>query len=314
MENVMNIDHAKSISMLEILEKLNITPHKVSATKVLFSSPLRKEKTPSFYVYRKTNSWYDYGEAAGGDLIAFVCHYLRSCKESNTIPDALRWIKNMAGDNYTVYFLPLDSQRETEDDPVLLLKSKKVIQHLALVQYLENRGIGLRLAQKHLKEVQVHNKETKKNIFALGFLNEDGGYEIRNPFFKGSFKPKAITFIRGKKPKPEGIHLFEGFMDYLSAVHDVDGQAFEEDTIVLNSISCIKQAFAYIHNYGYKAAYTWMDNDNAGRKADIILGEFFKTEDDIRHIKMNRMYAPHKDVNAWHMHKHNLSLPGLNIT
>jgi len=304
----MNIDHAKCISMLEILEKLDIKPYKVTESKVLYSSPLRKEKTPSFYVYRKTNSWYDYGEAAGGDLIAFASRYLRSCNEPDTMPDALRWIKNMAGDNYTIYSLPIDSENHVADDPVLILKSKKTIQHLALIQYLEKRGIGLKLAQKHLKEVQVHNKETKKNFFALGFANEDGGYEVRNPFFKGSLKPKGISFIRGKKPKPDGIHLFEGFMDYLSAVHNLNGQAFDEDTILLNSIACIKQAFAYIHNYGYKTAYTWMDNDNAGRKADIILGEFFKTEDDIRHIRMNRMYAPHKDVNAWHMHKHNLTL------
>jgi len=304
----MDKEHAKSISISEILGKLNIEPKKVSKNKVLYSSPLRKEKTPSFYVYPKTNSWYDYGEGVGGDLIAFVQLYLKACREAHTFTDALRWIKNMAADSYSVLSLPLDPDVNSVNDSQLILKSKKPIQHLGLVHYLEKRGIGLGLAQKHLKEIHVHNKETGKNFFALGFANEEGGYEIRNPFFKGSFKSKAITFIRGKKPKPDGIHLFEGFMDFLSAVSDLNGQAFEEDTIVLNSVSCIKQAFSYIHNYGYKAAYTWMDNDNAGRKADIILGEFFKTEGDIRHLKMNRMYAPHKDVNAWHMHKHNLTL------
>ena len=104
---------------------------------------------------------------------------------------------------------------------------------------------GLRLGQRHLKEILVNNKDTRKNIFTLGFANEDGGYEICNPYFKGLIKPKAITFIHGKKPKPKGIHLFEGFMDYLLAGHNLNGHAFEGDTIVLNSISYIKQAFVY---------------------------------------------------------------------
>lgn len=303
----MNIDHAKAIPMAEILQKLNYEPKRITASKALYSSPLRNEKTPSFYVYLKTNRWYDYGEGTGGDLVDFVCRYLKACKEPCNMPDALRWIKNMAGDNYTIMSIPVFAEQR-QDDPVLVLKSQRVIQHPGLIQYLDRRGIDIKLGRRLFQELHVHNTETKKNFFALGFRNEDGGYELRNPFFKGTLRPKAVTFIRGRKPKPEGIHLFEGSLDYASAVHDLPGQEFDEDTIVLNSISMMNQAFSYIKNYGYKTAYSWMDNDDAGRKAAILLSAFFQTESDIRHIKMNRMYAPHKDVNAWHMHKHNLTL------
>jgi hypothetical protein len=214
----------------------------------------------------------------------------------------------MAGDNYAAITSPIGDVVEDANSPKLIVKDKKAIEHLGLVHYLASRGIELELARKYLKEIHVHNMETGKNFFALGLANEDGGYELRNPFFKGTIKPKSITFIRGIKTKPDGIHLFEGFMDYLSAVTDLPEQAFVEDTIILNSVTCVKQSFSYIHNYGYKIAYTWMHNDETGRKADLVLGEFFKSENDIRHIKMNRMYAPHKDVNAWHMQKHNLTL------
>jgi hypothetical protein len=303
----MDKEHAKSIPISEILGKLNIKPKLTSNNKALYLSPFRKERTPSFWVYLKENRWYDYGAARGGDLIDLVQWYLEVSKEAHQMPDAIRWIRNMAGTDYPTLRLP-EFISHDEYKPRLILKSKKPIEHPGLIQYLRKRGIELKFGRRLFQELHVHNTETKKNFFALGFRNEDGGYELRNPFFKGTLKPKAITFIRGRKPKPDGIHLFEGSLDYASAVHDLPGQEFDDDTIILNSIALMNQAFPYIKNYGYKTAYTWMDNDDAGRKAVILLSTFFQTESDIRHIKMNRMYAPHKDVNAWHMHKHNLTL------
>lgn len=41
------------------------------ATKI--SSPLRKERTPSFAIYADQNSWYDFGTHKGGDIINYVC-------------------------------------------------------------------------------------------------------------------------------------------------------------------------------------------------------------------------------------------------
>jgi hypothetical protein len=51
-----------------------------------------------------------------------------------------------------------------------------------------------------------------------------------------------------------------------------------------------------------------MDNDSAGEKATTLLNDFFQTQEGLTHQPMNKLYAPHKDVNAWHMHQRNLSL------
>jgi len=42
-----------------------------SVGRLLFSSPLKTEKeaTPSFWVYKETNSWYDFSLGEGGDVI-----------------------------------------------------------------------------------------------------------------------------------------------------------------------------------------------------------------------------------------------------
>lgn len=100
-------------------------------------------------------------------------------------------------------------------------------------------------------------------------------YDCRNPYFKGCVKKKAITFVRGSDPKPEGIPLFEGFMDFLSAVTE-QRKAFEGDVIILNSLSCIQEASGYMRNYGYQKAYAWLDNDPAGNKATHAFSNFLK--------------------------------------
>ena len=302
----MNIDQAKTIPIAEILACLGLQPVKSSGRKLLYSAPTRKERTPSFWVYLDTNSWFDYGEGIGGDPISFARTWLKSTREADTVSDALRWLKNIGLGPYE--FKPIDRDPPEPEEASLILKQAKPLQHLGLIHYLEKRGIPLDLARQHLKEIHVRNQRTGKSFFALGFDNEEGGYELRNPFFKGSLGPKAISFIRGREPKPDSINLFEGFMDYLSALSQFHGKGFKGDVIVLNSLSCLKQIAPYIQDYGYRVAYTWLDNDNAGEAATASLAEFFKTQNDLVHKRMNRIYAPHKDVNAWHMHTLGLTL------
>jgi hypothetical protein len=296
----MNIEHAKHIPISEILSKINIYPQKTTPNELHYLSPWRKEKNASFIVNIPENFWFDSIEGTSGNLITFVCIYLERQNEEHTVIDALRWIKYVSG----IISIPETLEKSfDEEDSVLMLKSKRSVSNIGLIHYLKNRGIPHSFAKQYLKEIHVHNRVTDRNFFALGLKNEYGGFEIRNPTFKGSLRPKAITFIRGRVIKPEGIHLFEGMMDYLSAITQRNGKRFRDDAIILHSLSCLKQALPYIHNYGYRFAYTWMDNDPAGIKATDILDRFFKTEESLKHVRMNAVYAPHKDVNDWHVHQ-----------
>ena len=184
----------------------------------------------------------------------------------------------------------------------MVITEVRKIKEVALERYLEKRGIPPELATRYIKEVRVKNSDTGKLIYALGMKNEDKGYELRNPFFKGCVGPKSVTFIRGTVPKPPGLQVFEGFMDFLSVVSEVPGGQLETDAIILNSLSCMDKATPYIKGYGYKVVQSWMDNDPPGQKAAANLDAFLKTEG-VEHIPMNPVYAPHKDVNDWHVHK-----------
>ena len=295
----MNIEQAKAIPIAQILEKLNKKPTRIVKSEAWYLSPLRNEKTASFHVHNKRNWWYDFGIGIGGDGIELVRLYLESQKECHTVSDALRWLHNMVGNIPTIQ--PVEIVEAYSKIRKLVVKSVKEIQHPALINYLEKRGIPTTVAKTILKELRIKNVDTGNNIFALGLQNEEGSYEVRNPFFKSCIDCKAITFVRGTTTKPDGIHIIEGFMDYLSIITRQNGVRLKEDAIILNSIVCIRQAAPYIRGYGYKVAYTWMDNDEAGKKATLAMDEFFKTEPDLIHKKMNSVYEIHKDVNAWHM-------------
>lgn len=292
--------------LAQILEILGHKPDRTSGHDLYYLSPLRHEKTASFHVNTTKNVWYDHGTGEGGDAINFVCRHLQNSGVGFAVPDALRWMENMFG--LAPVIAPVKNLEVPKDDRKLIVTKAEGIEHPALIQYLESRGFPLPLAQQYLKQVDVYNRESRKSIFALGFKNDKGGYEIRNKYFKGSTKPKYITFIRGTIPKPDEIHLFEGWPDYLTAIiHQEDGRKFKGDSIVLNSLANLKKATPYIKGYGYRTAFTWMHNDEPGKEATANLDAFFKTEEDLLHKPMNAMYAPYKDANAWHQVKLGLS-------
>ncbi len=300
----MNIEQANTIPILEILSKINLEPSKQSPQDAWFYSPFRNEKTPSFHVNKKYNIWYDFGEAKGGNNIAFVREYLKSVNENHNTTDALRWIRNMTG-QVPIIANVTKAEYQATDPFKLVLRNKKEIQHPALIHYLEKRGIPLSIAKQYVEEASVYNLDTQKTFHSLALRNEDAGYELRNPFFKGCIGRKTITFIRGTLPKPPGVNVFEGFMDFLSVIAEQNGTPLQDDSIILNSLSCLRKATPYIHNYGYRVGYTWMDNDEAGNKASKSLADYFKSQKMLEYMPMNVMYEPFKDVNEWHVHKLN---------
>jgi len=298
----MNIETANAIPISEILAKIGFEPVKKRESDYWYLSPFRREKTASFHVSVRKNKWYDFGDATGGDAVALVCRHLEYSGVQSSPKEALRWLRNMfhTGD----VIRPVREIDQSQPEPKkTVLKSVKKLQHQALIHYLSGRGISQTIATAWLQEIKIQNTETGKHFFAAGIGNEEGGYEYRNLYFKGCVGKKAITFVRGTVPKPPGINIFEGLMDFLSVIAQREGEKLQDDTIVLNSLSQMKEAAAYIRGYGYQTAYTWLDNDEAGSKATEAFAEFFKSEPGLKHIPMNKQYAPHKDVNAAHMAK-----------
>ena len=265
----MNIEQARSIPLAQILHKMNITPAQANI---------------------------DEDE----DVIRFICKYLATCGVEHSEPDAFRWLENMF--RYAPVIKPVIDPDEPKKQQKLVVTKTGAIERPALIRHLDSIGTPLPVASDYLKQVTVYDRVSGKSVFALGFRNDKGGYEVFNNFLQESAGPRYISFIRGTIPKPDGIHIFKVLPDYFAAIlQKNNGRRFEYDAIVLNAYSRMTHATPFIKGYGYRVACTWMDNSQIGKAATVSLDNFFKTEDSLLHKPMNAVYAPYCTVSACHL-------------
>ena len=131
-----------------------------------------------------------------------------------------------------------------------------------------------------------------KKYFAIGFLNKSGGYELRNPYFKGSASPKDITIIDNDKAD---ISVFEGFFDFLSFMAIQQSQQVPlTNFLILNSISFFESARAVMERH--EKINLYLDHDKTGQNCtQYALGVSKK------YIDRSCLYEHYKDLNDWTM-------------
>ena len=196
------------------------------ANAIWYKSPYREEKTPSFKVNPDKNLWFDFGEGKGGNIFALAGEFIKS-GDFLTQVRYVAEVTNMSVQDYEPYHHPEVRQpagHSFENVEVQPLQSR------ALLHYLQERGIPSAVAIANCKE--IHYTTHGKRYFAVAFGNEGGGYEMRNPFFKGCVPPKDVTLL---SVGSDACNVYEGFMDYLSA--RALGIGGREDHLVLNSVS-----------------------------------------------------------------------------
>lgn len=295
----MNIEQANGIAMTEILRKIGCRPVKQRGDEVWYLSPFRDEKTASFKVHTGKNLWYDFGAGKGGDVVKFACDYLITGTDGTGVSSALKWLRTFSACP-RIEIAPAIKQQPSTVRSLEVVRAYE-LRYRILTNYVESRGIPLELAQEFLKEVLVRNEKTGREFRAIGLYNEAEGYEICTEDFKGSIGSKSISFIRGTKLPASEIHIFEGMWDFLAAFSQHPDQHFEGDVIILNSTSCLPQAFPYIKNYhNYRKLTTWLDNDEAGNNATDYLKELAEKEG-LEFEAMNECYKSFKDLNEWHV-------------
>lgn len=280
----MNCSQANQINIVDFLAKSGIAPIKTRGRNFWYNSPFRNEKTPSFKVDLIRNAWFDFGIGCGGHLIDLVCKMYKV--------DLTGSIRILAGLDITSQPISFDKQKERSiESPIQIIGVQK-IQNWALIKYLEERKIPVSIASNYTGQANytITNPGTGevKKYFALAFINDLSGYELRNKYFKGGTSPKTITTIPGNKKK---VNIFEGFMDFLSALVHYRQYSPSNTTIVLNSLSNLHRLYNLLSNFDQINLF--LDNDAAGKSAAIEVTSMFS-------CAVNRsltMYPEYKDFN-----------------
>lgn len=253
----------KSIPLATFMSQLGYFPVKTQGYRLWYKSPLRQEHTASFKVQADINCWYDFGIGKGGNIINLAAELYQS-NDLRYLMDCIARCVSVSPPQTVASSSPQRHSAPSFTDIEVV-----PLRHHALVAYLQERGIPAQIAVKHCK--QIHFSCRGKRYYAVGFANENGGYETRNRYFKGCIAPKDITLRRIRDGPTNDVAVFEGFIDYLSALKLGIIQGM--DAIILNSVSNVGKAIPYLRDYNTINCY--LDNDNAGKSAFATISDEF---------------------------------------
>ena len=276
----LSVSEAKEIDIVHFLADLGYEPSKIRNNDYWYFSPLRDEKTPSFKVNRKLNRWYDHGLGKGGNLVDFSILY-HGCSVSE-------FLQNLSGNLFLQKPSLQQSVTRPEPENQIKILGDFILSSTALLRYLQQRRIPIDIADRYCREVRY--ELNGKVYYGIGFKNDLGGFEIRNPYFKASSSPKGITTIDNSAGE---VIVFEGFTDFLSfkAIHQQDPED-RFDFVVLNSVSFFETARPFLENHNTIRLY--LDRDPTGQNCSryaLSLSSKYKDE--------SSLYENHKDFNDW---------------
>lgn len=120
--------------------------------------------------------------------------------------------------------------------------------------------------------------------------------ELRSIYFKGGTTPKWFTYLPVQGSSE--INLFEGVFDFLSCCQFFDTISLKNSTIVLNSLSFIREVLPLLATR--KIVNAFLDNDKAGKRALEQLGNEELIVRDCSHHYLNN-----KDFNEYLVNRNN---------
>jgi len=275
----------------DILKKMGHYPTKTSTTRITYRTPFNpNEKTPSFCVFQNDRgewkNYKDYSSGEGGDVYKFVMGYYRI-----SFIEAKKKIEELLGLNDSQDFVTSNSfSFNQKNSSYEIKKIRKLEDNKILMDYLNKRGISNIIILKASLDA-VYYQINNKNYFAIGFKNDNDGYEIRNEYFKGNLINKSLTTILNNSKQ---IKVFEGFLDYLSYL-EISQNGIVSDYLILNSVSLIKQALEHLKG-NYELIELYFDNDEAGEKAtQKIIQKILN----VKIIDKRKYYENYKDLNEY---------------
>lgn len=282
----MQANNLKTIPIKDYLRSKGIYSAKEYSGYGMYKSPYREERTASFKVDYNKNLWHDFGSEEGGSIIDLVMK-IQNCSFIQAI-DILKDYDNkgISESNENSFSFHRDTTSLKNDTNGITLINVKPLEHPKLLAFLDSRKVNLSIAKTYCKE--VHYQIRRRNYYAIGFINDQGGYALRNPYFKNCVAPNHITtFDR----EADTVDLFEGFIDYLSLLTMQPIQE-KNSAVVLNSVNNLEKAVRFL--YKHKQINAFLDNDNAGKRVVEKLQQLQLPVKDC-----SQRYREYKDLNDY---------------
>ena len=287
----MNCRQFNTIPLEEVLQILGHLPTKQNEKEAWFLNPFANENHASFKLDKRNNIWYLHSEGIGGNNVDFMKKYLNA-----SVKEVLEWAEKQ---NFSS-FQQQNVIHSINSKPNYQITEIKKLQNEHLKSYLHQRGLS-KVVYPLVKE--IHFTIGEKKLYAIGFENFSGGWELRNSFYKGSLQKKDISIVNlnneNQNETGKRIVVFEGFMDALSFVEMKP--FFIGDLLVMNSISLLNRTKEHLKIYS--EIHLFLDNDKAG---ETCKNEILKSFPEAKNH--SEIYALHKDLNDYLQFKNNTEI------
>ncbi|MDH5035432.1 toprim domain-containing protein [Chryseobacterium cucumeris] len=287
----MNCKQFNSISLEEVLLSLGYLPTKQNEKEAWYLNPFATESQASFKLDKRFNAWYLHSEGVGGNNTDFMKKYLNT-----SVNEVLDWAQKQ---NFSSFHQ--QEQHFKKSEPNYRITEILNLENPNLKKYLRERGLSPKIYD-YIKEVRFTVGE--KKLYAIGFENLSGGFELRNSFYKGSLLKKDVSILNldsnirdisnFQAEKIKAVAVFEGFMDALSFIEMQ--RSFVGGILVMNSIALLTKSINHLKNYS--DINLFLDNDNAGIKCKSQIIKSFPEAKDHSEI-----YSNYKDLNEFLIHR-----------
>ncbi len=276
--------------MEEVLLSLGHLPTKQNEKEAWYLNPFASESQASFKLDKRINAWYLYSEGVGGNNTDFMKKYLKT-----SVDEVLDWAQKQ---NFSSFH---QQQQIKKSEPNYKIEEIIDLKNPNLKNYLQERGLSAKIYD-YIKEVRF--TIGGKKLYAIGFENLSGGFELRNAFYKGSLLKKDVSIITLNSTGQNisniqdrdvrDVAVFEGFIDALSFIEMK--KYFAGDILVMNSIALLNKSIEHLKNYS--DINLFLDNDTAGIKCKSQIIKSFPEAKDHCGI-----YSNHKDLNEFLIHR-----------
>lgn len=277
-----DIVRARKVSMMDLLLKLGFT-WKEGQSRVSLRSPLRKESTPSFFVFKNTNTWYDFGADEGGDTIKFIMD-LEQCEFQEAV-------RKLCDGNFSTCDVQKSSLEELKRERIrkiseansLYEAANKTTDDLFIRRFFKENAV---MYYPEIGSVTLqYNGETYLAI-PCPFPGRVQSLECRS--FSGERKTFGRKIPWLLKRDTREFLVTESILDSLAG--DVYFGCPSFSLCGLNGTSNVKWLEKIIEAYSPRKMLLALDNDSAGKEAtekakEILKGKKVKIEMVKDHIK-----------------------------
>ena len=299
----MNIAEAKQIPIANILLELGHQPvqAKKDGRELWYYSPFGEEGTPSMHVDTQRNIYKDFSSGLGGDNIHLVAQLT-----GQGTSEALRWLQqNINPAAARVNLRPKDRQ-EPSINSLVLLRAHRVANPSLLSYLTKERGISPAVAAAHMQEVHFRNVDKDKKYFGVGMKNDQGGFDIRNPYpnSKVVVGSSGIILVSGNR-KDQRLEVFESKYDFLTKASMLNNEY--RDTLIINAAGNVQAAVDHIKQQSFKDVLVYPHNDENGRGQQLMSDLQNELKDVVRVHDRSFLYRQAKDMNEhWQKNQKNL--------